>query len=108
VLCWPVFNNHDFEKRTDLRYLLQIQNSDTAPSSLSIPSDFETNGSRTLLKAFFENVHIYNPVLEIAKVEGYARDAQLNGLGWDAQSCLLVSQVTPGARILIIAYTVSF
>lgn len=45
----------------------------------------------TLVARFMDNVFIYNPVLEEAKIHRYMRDARFNGIGWDAQSCLLVS-----------------
>lgn len=44
-----------------------------------------------LLQWFFRYVHIYNPILEVEKVQEYARNLAFNGLAWDAKSCLLVS-----------------
>jgi hypothetical protein len=44
-----------------------------------------------LFQQFLDHVHIFNPVLEESKVNEYMRYARFNGLGWDAQSCLLVS-----------------
>jgi hypothetical protein len=46
-----------------------------------------------LLQRFFRYVHIYNPILEVEKVQGYARNLAFNGLAWDAKSCLLVSYI---------------
>lgn len=44
-----------------------------------------------LLQRFFRYVHIYNPILEVEKVQDYARNLAFNGLAWDNKSCLLVS-----------------
>ena len=79
------------DQRVDLKELLQVNNSTPEPAPLSISSDFEVNGAGVLLQKFLDTVHIFNPVLEAEKVAEYVRDAQFNGLGWDAQSCLLVS-----------------
>ncbi|KAG4433504.1 hypothetical protein IFR05_011013 [Cadophora sp. M221] len=89
VLCWPIFGDLNLDRRLDLRYLLQSSNPDSEPPPVSITLDFENIVAPKLLKRFFEEVHIYNPVLEVEKVEEYVRYARFNGLGWDAPSCLL-------------------
>jgi hypothetical protein len=90
VLSWPVFDDQDFESRLDLRALLQSNSNNVSPTAMSVAADFEISQAGELLQNFLENVHIYNPVLEEAKVRDYIRYASFNGLGWDAQSCLLV------------------
>ncbi|KAH6662239.1 hypothetical protein B0J14DRAFT_662819 [Halenospora varia] len=88
IFSWPVFKDQNLDQRPDLKTLLR--SGDSNPSLTSIPSDFENDGARKLLDVFFEHVHIYNPVLEVSKVRQYLREVQLNGLGWNAQSCLLL------------------
>ncbi|KAH6706409.1 hypothetical protein BKA61DRAFT_739337 [Leptodontidium sp. MPI-SDFR-AT-0119] len=90
VLCWPIFGDLNLDRRLDLRYLLQSRNPDSEPPPISITLDFENVGAPKLLQRFFEEVHIYNPVLEVETVEEYVRYARFNGLGWDAPSCLLL------------------
>lgn len=92
VLSWPVFQDQNFDRRLDLKRFLQSRPSGSDQPPLTLTADFEVNGAGQLLQHFLDNVHIYNPVLEVAKVKEYMRHAGLNGLGWDAQSCLLVSQ----------------
>ena len=88
LFSWPVFLDQNLDLRRDLKTLLRSKDSTTGTAS--IPCDFEHDGAGQLLDVFFEHVHIYNPVLEVSKVRQYLKDAQLNGLGWKAQSCLLV------------------
>jgi hypothetical protein len=91
VLSWSVFHL-DFEDHVDLKSLLRgSYDSDAAPprATLSIV-DFEAFDGARLVRNYFDNVHVFNPVLDENKIQGYMRDARFNGLGWDAQSCLLV------------------
>ena len=92
VLSWPVFEGQGFADRLDLKSLLQVDNVFRDPSPMSIGEDFESRVAGQLLQQFLDNVHIFNPVLEEAKVKDYMRNARFNGLGWDAQSCLLVNE----------------
>ena len=91
VLTWPVFDDHNFNERVDLRSLLQSDKSRSATTTLPIPADFGLYAAAQLLQQFLDNVHIFNPILEESKVREYMRAASLNGLGWDAESCLLVT-----------------
>jgi hypothetical protein len=87
VLSWSVFD--DVSPNLDLKGLLN--SSHGASQSLSVPTDFDAHvAEEELLGRFMNNVFIYNPVLEEAKIHRYMRDARFNGIGWDAQSCLLV------------------
>jgi hypothetical protein len=89
VLSWPIFEGQDLDRRLDLKSLLQDDHGDSY--SLSVAPDFEDYEANQLLQQFLDNVHIFNPVLEEAKIKGYVRNARLKGISWDAQSCLLVS-----------------
>jgi hypothetical protein len=86
VLSWPVFD--DQNPNLDLKSLLNDENA--ISSQLPPIVDVEESQEEVLVQRFMENVFIFNPVLEEAKLQKYIRDARLNGLGWDAQSCLLV------------------
>ena len=57
--------------------------------------DIDLHAANKLLKQFLDNFHIFNPILEEWKVREYMRSTSFNGLGWDAQSCLLVGVATP-------------
>ena len=92
VLTWPVFEDQKFNERVDLRALLQSNKSRPAAPTLPIAADFGLYAADQLLQQFLDNVHIFNPILEQTKVREYMRAASFNGLGWDAQSCLLVTK----------------
>lgn len=91
VLSWSVFD--DVSPNLDLKGLLNSTSQQvTVPPILSsVGTDFDEQiAEETLVARFMNNVFIYNPVLEEAKIHRYMRDARFNGIGWDAQSCLLV------------------
>jgi hypothetical protein len=92
VLSWTVFDDQGIDQRLDLKSLLHADNESADPPRMSVAPDFELYEADQLFQQFLENVHIFNPILEEAKVMEYIRDARFNGIGWDAKSCLLVSQ----------------
>ncbi|KAJ6104334.1 hypothetical protein N7523_010654 [Penicillium sp. IBT 18751x] len=85
ILTWPVFRD---QISGNIRHVESTPWPE--PQSLSISPDFETKDARELVQRFFSHVHIYNPILEVEKVQEYVRDCAFNGLGWDAKSCLLL------------------
>ncbi|KAJ9499416.1 hypothetical protein H2202_004999 [Exophiala xenobiotica] len=88
VLSWSVFD--DLSPNLDLKGLLNSGNQ-AVPLQLSVATEFDEHfAEETLVARFMNNVFIYNPVLEEAKIHRYMRDARFNGIGWDAQSCLLL------------------
>lgn len=92
ILSWPVFQSCNLAQRHDLRALLKPPSGITEPKTLPVSLEFENGGARQLLQRFIRHIHIYNPVLQIDKVQEYMRDTLFNGLDWDAKSCLLVSK----------------
>jgi hypothetical protein len=93
VLTWPVFEDQDFAGRLDLKSLLRSDKDyAAAPPIMSVSPDIDIHASGQLLQRFLDNVHIFNPILEERKVREYMRVTSFNGLGWDAQSCLLVTE----------------
>lgn len=49
------------------------------------------------LDAFFRNVHVLNPVLAEQQIRAQLSNFQLNGIGWDPDSCLLLLVLANGA-----------
>jgi hypothetical protein len=92
VLSWTVFDDQGVDQRLDLKSLLHADNGSAEPPPMSVAQDFELYEANQLFQQFLENVHMFNPILEEAKVKEYMREARFNGIGWDAKSCLLVSQ----------------
>jgi hypothetical protein len=91
LLSWPIFEGQEFERRLDLKSLLQDNHEYGEPYSMSVAPDLEDWEANQLLQQFLDNVHIFNPILEEAKVKDYVRNSRSQGICWDAQSCLLVS-----------------
>jgi len=89
VLSWSVFD--DISPNLDLKSLLNSSRYGQQ-QNLSISTELDEHiAEEDLVSRFMNNVFIYNPVLEEAKIHRYMRDARFNGIGWDAQSCLLVT-----------------
>lgn len=92
ILSWPVFQSCNIAQKHELRALLKLPSGISEPKSVPVSLEFEIGGARQLLQRFVRHIHIYNPVLQIDKVQEYMRDTLFNGLDWDAKSCLLVSK----------------
>ena len=95
VLAWPIFNNQNFEERLDLKALFRSVDDKVPPPMIYVFPDIDLHAANKLLKQFLDNFHIFNPILEEWKVREYMRSTSFNGLGWDAQSCLLVGVTIP-------------
>lgn len=89
ILEWPTLRVPTSSQRPELKSLLRAC-TPNSESRLLQPSDLDTNGALLLLQLFLDHIHIYNPILKVPDVEEYVKYAVLNGLGWDAKSCLLV------------------
>lgn len=87
VLGWPVFESVQISP-----YQSSPAQTDHHSQGLPIPVDLDLQQSGGyFVERFFEDIHIFNPVLEEQDVADYLRDIQLNGIGWDAESCLMVT-----------------
>ncbi|KAJ5132910.1 hypothetical protein N7448_007068 [Penicillium atrosanguineum] len=87
VLEWPVFDDCGFPRHFHLLNSLE-ENTHTRGPHISV--DLGLHETDRLLRAFFDHVHIFNPTLEEEEVEEYVNTIRLNGIGWDAISCLLL------------------
>lgn len=92
VLKWPVFDNLNFDRRL---YLLSQPEEDKAQPGLPISVDLDLQAADSLLRRFFDDVHIFNPTLKEEDVREYVKIVRFNGISWDATSCLLVSSLRP-------------
>lgn len=93
ILSWPVFKSCKIGQNRDLKALLKSSSAIPGRTALAVPLEVENGRARQLLQRFIRHVHIYNPVLDIEKVQEDMRDTLFNGLEWDAKSCLLVSKL---------------
>ncbi|KAJ5816220.1 hypothetical protein N7447_008453 [Penicillium robsamsonii] len=87
VLKWPVFDNHEFETRF---HLLSPSDGNNIQPDLQFSVDLDLHAADHLVRSFFDNVHIFNPTLEEEDINEYMATVRLNGIGWDAMSCLLL------------------
>lgn len=95
VLSWPVFQNR-FDSRLDLKALLHripepADETLTLQTESFIVKDLRSDACTRLLNSFLEHVHPANPILDISVLCQYFNDACVNGIGWTAESCLVVS-----------------
>lgn len=96
VLSWPVLGVESVDRRQELLSLLRMRdtNKDVRPR---LAADVSSKEASELLQLFLTHFHIYNPVLDVPKIQEHMRYTVLNGLEWDAQSCLLVSNTISSA-----------
>lgn len=50
--------------------------------------DLDLPAADAVLRSFFDNVHVFNPILEENDVQDYVKMIRFQGIGWDAVSCL--------------------
>ncbi|KAF8861092.1 hypothetical protein BDZ45DRAFT_587382 [Acephala macrosclerotiorum] len=97
ILAWPVFMGH-FEARSNLMDLLQNPAARLGPSrdgnnrsSISAWScDLEPSTCKLLLNSFLRHVLIKNPIFDEAKLQNAVSRVCLEGVVWDADSCLVL------------------
>ncbi|KAJ5328875.1 hypothetical protein N7452_009265, partial [Penicillium brevicompactum] len=87
VLRWPVFESISIQPSP---YQSSAAQDDYHSPGLSIPVDLDLQSGGHFIERFFEDVHIFNPVLEEQDVIEYLGEVQRNGIGWDAKSCLML------------------
>jgi hypothetical protein len=95
VLEWPVFDDRDINRKV---HLLSPPEENIHQPGLPISVDVDFHEADGLLRKFFDDVHIFNPTLEEEDVREYVNIVRLNGIGWDAMSCLLVTTPFPFGR----------
>lgn len=97
TLEWPVLKVEHQGPRSGLKSIIQTGNLSSGPRLLST-SDLDATDTGSLLQCFLKSFHIYNPVLEISRIEEYVKSTVYNGLGWGAESCLSVFRVSSSQR----------
>ncbi|KAH7381531.1 hypothetical protein BKA66DRAFT_419113 [Pyrenochaeta sp. MPI-SDFR-AT-0127] len=87
VLAWPVFKGR-FNDHTRLMQLLRSSPPLEQPTSVNF--DLEVGTCKYLLEQCFEHILSKNPVLEEDSMRKIMNFVCLNGIGWDADSCLVL------------------
>lgn len=93
VLQWPSFSEYGFCSRLypTPRPDGELQPSDPATWRVSV--GMELPPAEGVLRGFFDNIHIFNPVLEEDDVQSYINIVRFEGVGWDGVSCLVVTNI---------------
>jgi len=87
ILRWPIFGDQ-FHSNLGLVDLLR-QSAPWKPAK-SANLDLETDACKQLLHHCFEHVLSKNPVLEEHFLRQTLNNVCMNGVGWDAESCLVL------------------
>ncbi|RFU25809.1 hypothetical protein B7463_g10519, partial [Scytalidium lignicola] len=103
VLSWSVFKG-EWDGEPDTMTLLRRRPVEriTALSPASMDSylllhDLNSKSGDKLLTSFLQNVHVKNPILEESRLRQMVHHACFEGLGWDAESCLILLVFALGA-----------
>jgi hypothetical protein len=94
VLSWPVFEGR-FDAHLDVKSLLRKAPPDVAvlspiSDSYTTVDDQDPSAGMKLLDAFLQHVHVKNPILDEVKVRQMVHRINLEGFGWDPESCLVL------------------
>lgn len=87
VLAWPVFKGR-FDDNTKLMQLLR--SSEPLGQATSVNFDLEVGTCKYLLGQCFEHILSKNPILEEDATWRTMNSVCVNGIGWDAESCLVL------------------
>lgn len=92
MLQWPVFDLQNIDQRANLKCLFNPIAEENEALQWSPPDpDLQTEEVDKALRSFFDHVHIFNPIFEEANLTEHLHFVRSNGLGWNPESCLIVS-----------------
>lgn len=95
MLRWPIYNNviTDAEKniRSFLLDSLENQSEPPIPPPRTLGVGSFLDDIQHLCRKYIRLVHRRNPIVDVEKLERYAREVTIQGLGWDGPSCQVVS-----------------
>lgn len=98
ALTWPIFGG-SFAQDALIGIIFNLEeSSNESPSSNNSDTHQVRGGLQPLpderipilIERFLECVHTKNPILDVESLIHHGRRAAENGLGWDAQSCLIL------------------
>ncbi|KAJ5396948.1 hypothetical protein N7509_005061 [Penicillium cosmopolitanum] len=91
MLRWPIYNNviTDAEKniRSFLLDSLENQSEPPIPPPRTLGVGSFLDDIQHLCRKYIRLVHRRNPIVDVEKLERYAREVTIQGLGWDGPSC---------------------
>lgn len=94
IIRWPVYDQVVTEAEKHIRSFL-LDSLDSQPSSAVSPprqlgAGLLLDEIQSLCHRYIRVIHPRNPVVDRDKLERYAREVTLHGLGWDGPSCQVV------------------
>ncbi|KKY15569.1 putative c6 zinc finger domain protein [Phaeomoniella chlamydospora] len=90
VLSWPLWSGQWDGELNIKQLLLSNPFGNPPPAGKETKPEDTIMGEERLINNYFKAFNIFNPVLDERKISQYRQEVQLNGYGWDAQSCLLL------------------
>lgn len=95
MLRWPIYNNiiTDAEKniRSFLLDSMENQSEPPIPPPRTLGVGSFLDDIQHLCRKYVRLVHRRNPIVDAERLERYAREVTIQGLGWDGPSCQVVS-----------------
>ncbi|CAI7673216.1 unnamed protein product [Penicillium pancosmium] len=91
MLRWPIYNNVITDAEKNIRSFLldslenQYEPPIPPPRTLGVGSFLDY--IRHLCRRYIRLVHRRNPIVDVERLERYAREVTIQGLGWDGPSC---------------------
>jgi hypothetical protein len=102
MLRWPIFNQVITSAEKHIRSFLLDSLDVQAPSSIPPPRRAGIGSFlddiQILVRKYLQLVHRRNPVVDAEKLERYAREVTVQGLGWDGPSCQVVRSIGASLR----------
>lgn len=99
VLQWMPFGALGFPSRLYPTPRAEGDKTPSDPSTWRMSVDVDLPLAEAVLRSFFDNVHIFNPILEEEEVRNYIKVVRFDGIGWDAVSCLVVTDSPPSTTV---------
>ncbi|KAH8817326.1 hypothetical protein F5884DRAFT_779068 [Xylogone sp. PMI_703] len=103
VISWSVFKGR-WDNEPDTMTLLRRRPvertaaaSPASTDSYLLLHELNSKSGDKLLTSFLQNVHVKNPILEETRLRQMVHHACFEGLGWDAESCLILLVFALGA-----------
>ncbi len=90
VLQWPPFSEFGFPSCLYPAPRAEDDRQAEENSAWPMSADVDLPSAEGVLRSFFDNVHIFNPILEEEEVRDHIKRVRFEGIGWDAVSCLVV------------------
>lgn len=96
MLRWPIFNKVITDAEKHIRSFLLDSLDNQSQSSMPPPRQTGIgpllDDMQELCRKYLRLVHRRNPVVDIEKLERYALEVTVQGLGWDGPSCQVVRE----------------